>query len=222
MSQQINLFNPIFLKQKKYFSALAMLQALGMILAGCIVLAAWLGWQSAQLKAEAARTAGRLVAAQAQLKQLAELGRQRQPDPRLEGRVRELESRIASMKSVFVTLDRGDLGNTSGYSDYFRAFARQTVSGVWLTGLTVGGGGSDLSIEGRALQADLVPGYLARLKQEKTLQGKSFASLEMQEAARDKNTAPSDGRLQGGQPAYIEFRLRGSEARVEQGGEQGK
>jgi hypothetical protein len=31
MSQQINLFNPIFMKQRKYFSLLAMLQAL----AGC-------------------------------------------------------------------------------------------------------------------------------------------------------------------------------------------
>jgi hypothetical protein len=29
MSQQINLFNPLFLKQKKYFSTVTMLQALG-------------------------------------------------------------------------------------------------------------------------------------------------------------------------------------------------
>jgi hypothetical protein len=34
MSQQINLFNPVFLKQKKYFSVLAMLQVLGLIVLG--------------------------------------------------------------------------------------------------------------------------------------------------------------------------------------------
>ena len=33
MSQQINLFNPIFMKQKKYFSVTTMLQALGLIVA---------------------------------------------------------------------------------------------------------------------------------------------------------------------------------------------
>ena len=34
MSQQINLFNPIFLKQKKTFSAVTMLDALALLLAG--------------------------------------------------------------------------------------------------------------------------------------------------------------------------------------------
>ena len=37
MSQQINLFNPIFMKQRKYFSLLAMLQALGLIVAGALL-----------------------------------------------------------------------------------------------------------------------------------------------------------------------------------------
>src|SRR5438105_1650000 len=37
MSQQINLFNPIFLAQKKYFSAAAMLQALALLVGGLIL-----------------------------------------------------------------------------------------------------------------------------------------------------------------------------------------
>ena len=36
MSQQINLFNPIFLKQKKIFSAAAMAQALCVLLGGVL------------------------------------------------------------------------------------------------------------------------------------------------------------------------------------------
>ena len=34
MSQQINLFNPLFLEKKKYFSAVTMTQALGLIVLG--------------------------------------------------------------------------------------------------------------------------------------------------------------------------------------------
>jgi len=36
MAQQINLYNPIFLQKKKHFSAVTMLQALGLLLAGIL------------------------------------------------------------------------------------------------------------------------------------------------------------------------------------------
>ena len=41
MSQQINLFNPIFLKQKKYFSVVTMLQALLLIVLGSMLFFAY-------------------------------------------------------------------------------------------------------------------------------------------------------------------------------------
>ena len=34
MSQQINLYNPLFLEKKKYFSAVTMTQAIGLIVVG--------------------------------------------------------------------------------------------------------------------------------------------------------------------------------------------
>ena len=51
MSQQINLFNPIFLKQRKYFSLLAMLQALGLIVLGSLFLYGYALYQVEQLRA---------------------------------------------------------------------------------------------------------------------------------------------------------------------------
>ncbi len=50
MSQQINLFNPIFMKQRKYFSLLTMLQALGMIIAGSLIFYGYAIYQVGQLK----------------------------------------------------------------------------------------------------------------------------------------------------------------------------
>ena len=49
MSQQINLFNPVFLKQKKYFSVMTMLQALGLIVLGSIVFYGYAWYQVQQL-----------------------------------------------------------------------------------------------------------------------------------------------------------------------------
>jgi hypothetical protein len=38
MSQQINLYNPLFLRKQKYFSARTMLQSLGLIAVGLLAL----------------------------------------------------------------------------------------------------------------------------------------------------------------------------------------
>ena len=40
MSQQINLFNPVFLKQKKVFSSIAMARALGVLAFGALAMVA--------------------------------------------------------------------------------------------------------------------------------------------------------------------------------------
>ena len=48
---------------------------------------------------------------------------------------------------------------------------------MWLTAFDIAAGGSDLTIEGRALSADLVPAYLQRLNNEPPMQGRKFASV---------------------------------------------
>src|SRR5260221_12170219 len=49
VSQQINLFNPLFLEKKKYFSALAMTQALGLIALGMAAFYGFAFWQDGRL-----------------------------------------------------------------------------------------------------------------------------------------------------------------------------
>ena len=83
MSQQINLFNPIFLKQKRYFSAATMLQALGLVLGGMLVFYGYTAYQSG-VQARVAADAARQLAAQTQ--QVAALTRDYSP----QGRSRQL------------------------------------------------------------------------------------------------------------------------------------
>ncbi|WP_334190917.1 PilN domain-containing protein, partial [Noviherbaspirillum sp.] len=178
MSQQINLFNPIFLKQKKYFSAVTMAQALGLILLGSALLSAYTNYRVTELAREADATTAQLASAQAQLNKLnAEFG-PRQKSALIEQQTKAAELEVAELKQVVDFLTRGEFGNTNGYSEYMRAFSRQIVPDLWLTGFAISGAGSEIALQGRALKAELVPAYISKLKRETVLQGKSFAALE--------------------------------------------
>ncbi len=203
MSQQINLFNPIFLKQKKYFSAETMAQALGLILLGCVLLAAYARYEVSMLGKEAEKTSAQLSAQQAQLNNVNAAFASRRKNEALEGEVAKAEAEAKALQQVFDVLQKGEFGNTKGYAAYMQAFARQIVNGVWLTGFSIYGAGNEIGLQGRALQPSLVPAYLNRLKRESVLQGKSFAALDMQ--------SPSSGQDEkASRVEYIEFRLLSS------------
>lgn len=220
MSQQINLFNPIFLKQKKYFSTVTIAQSLGMILLGCALLASYLSYQSTTLKRSADAAAANLAAAQSQLTQVTAAAQSRQKDKTLEEQIKKKEAEIASIQQVFAALQKGDLGNTKGYSEHFRALSRQIVSGIWLTGFRMSG--SDIGIQGRTLQPQLVPEYLARLKREESMQGKSFTGLVIREPDAEAAGEGQQAQKQTPSIRYVEFNLLSSEATKDKGGESTK
>lgn len=210
MSQQINLFNPIFLKKEKYFSALTMAQALALILVGCAVLGGYANYQLTLLGKEAQATKTQLGAVQAQLKKISASYTPRQKSKSIEDAIAEGEAEVASLQRVAGMLKNGELGNTKGYAEYMRALSRQAVNGLWLTHFTIQGAGTDIGLQGRALQPDLVPAYISRLKREPVMQGKSFAALEMQvpRAEGGDNASPSTPRDR--MKPYIEFSLQSS------------
>lgn len=207
MSQQINLFNPIFLKQKKIFTAAHMAQTLGLVAAGALLLAVYGAVKTSELEKHAAAGKAAAAAAQARLAQVTGEFPPRQKSKELEAEVAHVQGELKSLREVQSVLERGELGNTAGYSEYWRAFARQSVSGVWLTGVTVVGAGKEIGLEGRALQPELVPGYIQRLTREAVLQGKTFGSLEISRpGATPAGTAGASAASAVGAP-FVEFRM---------------
>jgi hypothetical protein len=101
-------------------------------------------------------------------------------------------------------LNTGELGNTTGFSDFFAAFGRQAMTGVWLTGFRIGEAGNELVVTGRALQADLVPKYLGRLNGESIMRGRRVVEMKLvAKDVRGKSGAPDAA---GAQPdRYVEF-----------------
>lgn len=202
MSQQLNLFNPVFLRQKKYFSAVTMLQCFGIILLALIAMYGFQRWQLIGLERQ-------LIEAEAQFRtvqqQLTEFGAQaqRSPSQALADEVTRLHARVKTQEALLDRLEHGELGNTEGFSHYLNALARQTVAGVWITGFSANGTEGPLLIRGRMLQAALLPAYLRQLNREDSLRGHGFAELQL--VAQEEKTQAAEG--ESATTGYVEFTL---------------
>jgi len=197
---EINLYNPALAPKVELFSGRAVLLALAGVLAASL-----LAWGAALMQAAHAAQresaqAAQLAQAQTEVTRLARQAAQHRPDAAVREELVRIEALLAARNQVLATLDSGVLGDTGGVSEYFRAFARQTMNGVWLTGFSIAGAGSQIVIQGRTRDAALVPAFLARLRNEDVLRGHSFESLSVYQppAAADKPRAP---------PGYLEFRM---------------
>ena len=210
MSQQINLFNPVFLQQKKIFSARTMAAALGALLLGVGALQLYGHTRVASLQSQADAAAAQLKKSEARLATVNAEFAPRQKSPALEAELAEAQRQLAALRQVAGVLERGELGNTQGYAEYFRALARQHVDGLWLTGVSIvdggsggsGGSGGEIGVRGRALDPGQVPGYLNRLTREPVMRGKSFGSMQISEGAKNETG-------KGALP-YVEFSLSSS------------
>jgi hypothetical protein len=222
MSQQINLFNPIFLKKTRYFSAVTMAQALSLIFVGTAVLSAYTHYRLSQLSKEAETMADQLATVSAQVNKVSAQYEPREKSKSLEQEVQTAEAEVKALQQVFAVMENGDFGNTQGYAEYMRAFSRQIVSGVWLTGFSIYGAGSDIALYGRALKPEFVGTYITRLQREEILQGKSFSAFEIQ-GAQVRPTGKLDPitAQQLAQAAYIDFSLQSSGVIKEQQAERG-
>jgi Tfp pilus assembly protein PilN len=126
----------------------------------------------------------------------------------LEARIAAREMQLNALRQAGDVLERGAFGNTRGYADYFRAFARQDAPGLWLTGLAIEGAGQDISIDGRATDAGLVPGYISKLSGETVLKGKTFGSLQITAPSAIDPVAAQAGAAARPAVPYVEFSLQ--------------
>ena len=178
MSQQINLVNPLFLKQTKYFSAVAMAEGVALLVLGLGVVYGFVLWERGSLDRSLAETRRQHAVQQERFNKLsAELspaGAEQEMDARLQA----AEKDLAARRTMLAQLSAGTLEATNGYSALLTAFARQSINGLWLTGIAAGTGGH-LMVRGRALQAELLPVYIQRLGREEVLKGRPFEKLEL-------------------------------------------
>ena len=204
MSQQLNLFNPVYLKQKKYFSSRTMLLSMGILFMAFVLLYAVQLAQLSGFKKQLTEATAQYETTQAQLTKFAASAK-RGPSQALGDEITRLEAQIAAQNRLLEKLNSGELGNTEGFSPYLAALARQTLPGVWLTGFSATGTEGPQSIRGRMLRPELLPTYLRMLNKEKALRGHGFSALQISTREESKVTTGA---------SYVEFALGPTERGV--------
>jgi hypothetical protein len=200
VSQQINLYNPALAPKVQLLSGRRLVLGLAAAFAACVVIWAAVGADAARLAGAERAQAARLAQLQGEVTALSQQVAGRKPSGELQAELQNLEALLAARHEVMALLASGSLGDTRGVSEYLRAFARQTTEGLWLTDLSITGAGNDIVIQGRTLDADLVPAYLHKLRRETALRGHGFGSLSVfrPQAPDGTDSAP---------PGYLEFRM---------------
>jgi hypothetical protein len=203
VAQQINLFNPIFLRQKLYFSAVAMAQALGLIALGVVAIYVYQASQNAKLERVAADADRQLAERRTQLTAFARQAGDASSSKALTAELDAAEARLVERRMLLDEVRTGAGGDVRGYSRHLAALARANIRGVWLTGLEIGKS-AELTIKGRALDSALVPAYMSALNREEAFAGRRVSELKV--TARTQ--APSDaGAPPAGPARYLEFAL---------------
>jgi hypothetical protein len=94
-------------------------------------------------------------------------------------------------------LASGQAGSNQGFADRLEALAREQIDGLWLKGATFTAEPGRFALAGSALNAALVPRYLARLTNEPALSGSKVESLEIREPKADPRNAAEKPTLSG-------------------------
>ena len=184
------------------FSAVNILQAIGLVVLGVAVVYFYLSAQTSQLEARALESGRQL---KEELERLKAYSAPEAPEVRaklLAERRKKLESAYAERTQALEAMDKGVLGRTEGYSSVLRALARLSVDGVWLTRVRLSDERGEASIAGRATRPELVPPYLERLRREERLRGQDFSTLEITRPAPAQASAPP-----AAQARFVEFVL---------------
>jgi len=205
VSQQVNLYQPIFRKEEKKFSTVAMLQAVGIVALGIVLMYGYSWWHINSLKEELRQAQKNQAAATKRLAEVTEKFGRRGTGASLDEEIVRLEREVVAKQRMQEILQRGVFSNTHGFSDYLVSLARQHVPGVWLTGFDITGAAEQLSLSGRCTDPELVPRYMQRLSSEKNLTGLEFRVFQMNRPAPDPKEANKEANTQ-----YVEFQVRTS------------
>ena len=199
MAQQINLLTPILLAPRRYFSALTLLQASGLLLAVGLVATLWL--QQRDRSAEAQHQA--LLAQYATERQSLTVARAALPAPldaaTAQQQLLPLAAGNAERRALLQTLGR-DVGGLAGrrHSDLLALIARSLPESAWLSELRYAPGRVELS--GGTLDTAVLRPWLTQLTTHPLLAGQELSALRVERLGAPGTDASSNPLLSRGGP----------------------
>jgi Tfp pilus assembly protein PilN len=180
--QQVNLYQPIFRRQRQVFSAVTMLQSTSVVIVALMTIYFYGLWQVKGLETQVLELEGREKAYSAQL---ARLDPSVNADRRaqIEQDLKTLNATLLAQQKLIDVLREQPLGSVSGFSAELAALGRRHRSGLWLTEIRINGGTNSIELVGRSESPAMVPAYLLRLGEEEALTGQRFDQFEIERDA---------------------------------------
>lgn len=188
MHQQINLFQPVFRKQHKVFSAITLAQISGAVVVLLLLLLGHASWTLRNMETTANNLQQQYDHLQQKIGTLEEALRTPDTDV-LDNEIARLQTRIEERSELLTRFDNLAIENQRGFHKHFRTLAKQRVPGLWLEGVTVDGD-AHIEIRGNTLDARLVPTYLQQLENQSELSETPFETVQL---ARPDTQQPQIG-----------------------------
>ena len=187
-----------------------MLQAGLTVLTGVVLMYGYAAWRTQALRAHQQEVNVQYVAALARLNEVSAKLPMRHANPRSNRRCAIWNA--ASRRCRSSATWRGAISSRAAPVTRIPlvALARQSTAGLWITGLTLNDAGDSVVLAGRTQTPELVPGYLQRMANEKTLAGQQFEIFQMTRPVR----TPADEvkHTEAVLESYIDFEVRSKPA----------
>jgi hypothetical protein len=155
MYQQINLYQPVFRRQRKVFSAATLLQINGIAAALLLGFYVHAKWTVSSLDSTVASMSMQYQRLEVQLGTLERAG----GDSGVHAEVERLQQTLTRRQALLDSFARLDFRESSAFSEFFETLATRTLPGLWLTGISLSEDG-ETELRGSTLHPTLVPRYL--------------------------------------------------------------
>jgi MSHA biogenesis protein MshI len=175
--QQINLYQPVDDLSRRPFSARTAALSVSAVLVAVLGIWGYGSWQVTQMQ-KAVTALEELQRRQVETLNAAGAMHAARAKPELlEAHIKELAAELAIRRRALDLLRGGSEGRTAGFSARLSGLARRHIDGLWIDHIVLSGSSDTMTLEGAALDADLVPRYLRDLAQDSALTGARFDRL---------------------------------------------
>lgn len=184
MAHQINLYNPILLAPRRHFSALAMAQSLGLLVAVLAITSGWMALSDARLRREAQQSTLSQNAERDRLTR-ALAARPVISGPALEQELASAQQQLARRQRVLDELSRGRIVDGRSHAAVLQMVAQTVPPAVWLNEVRVVDGRLDLT--GFTLQPDALRPWLGELARHPLTAAQQLSAVKLERV--DPNAA---------------------------------
>lgn len=172
--QQINLYQPAADEGRRPFSARTAGITIATVVATVLAIWAYGSWQVQQVQRSVAALEQQQQRQAAAVTAAGSMHAARANPEQLQARIKELIAEIDIRRRALARLQQGAEGASAGFSARLAGLARSHVEGLWIDHLVLSGSRATLTLEGVALDAQLVPRFLRDLGKDSSLSGAHF------------------------------------------------